>query len=50
MIGLKVKVMKKKNLLRKKKGNSVTSDKVAETTKTVESVSSAFDELFNQNA
>ena len=30
--------------------NSVTSDKVAETTKTVESVSSAFDELFNQNA
>ncbi len=33
-----------------KKGESVTSDKVAETTKTVESVSSAFDELFNQNA
>ena len=33
-----------------KKGESVTSDKVAETTKTVESVSSAFDELFNKNA
>ena len=33
-----------------KSGESVTSDKVAETTKTVESVSSAFDELFNQNA
>jgi hypothetical protein len=32
------------------KGNSVTSEKVSETTKTVESVSSAFDELFNQNA
>ena len=34
----------------KEKGNSVTSEKVAETTKTVESVSSAFDELFNKNA
>ena len=33
-----------------KSGDSITSDKVAETTKTVESVSSAFDELFNQNA
>ncbi len=31
-------------------GNSVTSEKVSETTKTVESVSSAFDELFNKNA
>ena len=31
-------------------GNSVTSEKVSEATKTVESVSSAFDELFNKNA